>query len=205
MNSHSRNAARRVRSRLDDKRRRMLDSAIEQFARRGYHGVTMPEVAIAAGVAAGTLYRYFDDKQDLVNEAFRDAKGRLRDAVFDGLSVDPGREPRTVFLDLWTRVVRFAREDPQAFQFLEMQDHVAYLDPESRQVEVSVLVPLWLAGQQLRGTARDLPVEVLIALVWGGLVGLFKAERHGYIRLDDAVLARAGEACWAAFRPDDAR
>lgn len=196
----------RGRPRVDDKRRRILDAALGEFAARGYHGVTVPEVAGAAGVGAGTVYRYFDDKQDLVNHVFRDAEGRLRDTVFDGLKVDPGAASGVLFAELWSRLTRFARSEPLAFQFLELQDHLPYLDPQSRQVELSVLVPMWLAGHQLaqRGGARDLPAEVLIALAWGALVGLFKAERLGYVRLDDAMLVRAGEACWAAFRADPA-
>jgi AcrR family transcriptional regulator len=203
----------RGRPRVDDKRRKILDAALEAFAKRGYHGVTVPEVAEAAGIGAGTMYRYFADKQDLVNHVFRDAKARLRDAIFEssasglrsfvGYTFDPAREPRALFLDLWGRLVGFARAEPLAFQFLEMQDHTPYLDAQSRQFELGVLIPMWLAGQQLaaRGVTGDLPVHVGMALVWGALVGLFKSERLGYLQLDDATLVRAGEACWAALSP----
>lgn len=204
MNTRSENVPRgRGRPRTDDKRRRILDAALGEFAARGYHGVRVPEVAAAADVGAGTLYRYFTDKEALVNEVFRDAKGRLREAIFDGRTLDATTDPYAVFTDLWGRIVRFARKEPLTFQFLEMQDHLPYLDAESRLVEHLVLVPMMLTGQQIAasGQARDMPVDVLIALVWGALVGLFKAERLGYIRLDDAVLAKAGDACWAAIRP----
>jgi hypothetical protein len=80
-----------------------------------------------------------------------------------------------------------------------MQDHAPYLDRKSREVELSVLAPLWLAGKRLRGK-KDGPgalgVDVLIALVWGAFVGLVKADRLGYLRLDDTALMRAGEVCW---------
>jgi AcrR family transcriptional regulator len=56
------------RPRVDDKRRRILDAALAMFAERGYHGVAVPEVAVAAGVGIGTLYHYFEHKQQLVNE-----------------------------------------------------------------------------------------------------------------------------------------
>ena len=205
MNTRSENAPRgRGRPRTDDKRRRILDAALGEFAARGYHGVRVPEVAVAADVGAGTLYRYFTDKEALVNEVFRDAKSRLRDAIFEGWAHEPTTDPYTVYTDLWTRIVRFARKEPLTFQFLEMQDHLPYLDAESRMVEHLVLAPMVLIGHQISasGVARDMPVDVLIALVWGALVGLFKAERLGYIRLDDAVLAKAGDACWAAIRKD---
>jgi AcrR family transcriptional regulator len=207
MNVRSVNAATpkrpRGRPRVDDKRRRILDAALRVFASRGYHGTAVPEVAAAARVGTGTLYRYFATKEALVNDVYRDAKARLRDALIDGLDLDaPGDN---WFLDAWARLIRFARAEPAAFQFLEMQDHAPYLDAESRALEVSVLAPLWIAGNRLRKRAPGavMRVDVLIALVWGAFVGLIKAERLGYLKLDDATLMRAGQACWELVAPPD--
>lgn len=202
----------RGRPRVGDKRRQILDAALGMFAAKGFHGTAVPEVADAAGVGAGTLYRYFASKEDLVNEVFRDAKGRLGAALYGArppagappLPPGVGAEPdpaRAWFLDVWSRLVWFARNDRPAFQFLEMQDHVPYLDPKSKEVEMVTLAPLWLATQELarRGETRDLPPEVLMAFAWGAFVGVLKAERLGYFTVDDSVLMRVGEACWDAF------
>ena len=50
---------------------------------------------------------------------------------------------------------------------------------------VSVLTPLLRAGQQLHDRASGTPIDVVIALMWGAFVGLVKAERLGYLKLDD--------------------
>jgi hypothetical protein len=44
-------------------------------------------------------------------------------------------------------------------------------------------------------------VDTLMALLWGAFVGLVKANRLGYLPLDDQRLARAGEACWRMIAP----
>jgi TetR/AcrR family transcriptional regulator, repressor of fatR-cypB operon len=190
---------RRGRPLVDDKRRRILDAALAVFASRGYHGTAVPEVADAAKVGTGTLYRYFATKEALVNEVYRDAKARLRAALLGGPTF-AGPPGEAWFMTAWARLIAFARTEPAAFQFLEMQDHAPYLDRKSREVELSVLAPLWLAGKQLRSKAAKakdgLPVDVLIALVWGAFVGLVKADRLGYLRLDDKTLMRAGAVCW---------
>lgn len=197
----------RGRPRVDDKRRRILDAALRVFAARGYHGTAVPEVADAAGVGTGTLYRYFAHKEALVNEVYRDAKQRLRAALLDGLPAIEATyaldAARTWFVELWRRLGAFARAEPEAFRFLEMQDHVPYLDAASRKAELEVLAPLWLAGKRLRArtAAASAPVDVLIALVWGAFVGLVKASRLGYLTLDDRRLAQAGEACWQMLAP----
>jgi AcrR family transcriptional regulator len=45
---------------------RLLEAARQEFARNGYEGVRTPAVARRAGVSVGTLYRYFEDKRDLL-------------------------------------------------------------------------------------------------------------------------------------------
>jgi AcrR family transcriptional regulator len=196
---------RRGRPLVDDKRRRILDAALRTFADRGFHGTSVPEVAAAAGVGTGTLYRYFEHKEALVNEVYRDAKLRLRSALFDNLPpVDTYHldAAHRWFTELWRRLGVFARAERDAFRFLEMHDHAPYLDAESRQLELGVLAPLWLAGKRLQDRlASGVPVDVLIALLWGAFVGLVKADRLGYLRLDDRTLARAGAACWRLVAP----
>src|SRR5262250_2981137 len=47
------------------KRERIVESALKLFANESYQAVTMDRVAEAAGVAKGTLYLYFQSKEDL--------------------------------------------------------------------------------------------------------------------------------------------
>lgn len=54
----------RERSRLQT-RARLLESGRKLFAERGLHGVTSHDVAAGAGVAAGTFYLHFKDKESL--------------------------------------------------------------------------------------------------------------------------------------------
>ena len=80
---------------------------------------------------------------------------------------------KTYEVSLQTMV--FARAEPDAFRFLEMQDHTPYLDRDSRAVELSVLAPLVVTGRRLR-TGGGPPVDLAMALVWGAFVGIVKAE-----------------------------
>ena len=194
---------RRGRPIVDDKRRLILDAALRTFAAKGYHGTAVPDVAKAAGVATGTLYVYFENKGALVNEVYRDAKQRLGTALLANLpafDVSKPDDARRWFHELWGRLAAFARAEPDAFRFLEMQDHVEYLDAKSRALELSVLAPLWLTGKRLRDRSGP-PVDVAIALLWGAFVGLVKAQRLGYLTLDDKKLAAAGAAAWRMIAP----
>jgi len=55
-----------------DKRERILDAAVRVFARKGFHATRVSEVAKAAGVADGTIYLYFESKDELLRSLFED-------------------------------------------------------------------------------------------------------------------------------------
>ncbi len=54
------------------KRERILRAAIDVFAQSGYFNAKVSDIAKAAGVADGTIYLYFDGKEDLLTSIFRD-------------------------------------------------------------------------------------------------------------------------------------
>jgi TetR/AcrR family fatty acid metabolism transcriptional regulator len=54
------------------KRERILRAAIDVFARTGYFNAKVSDVARAAGVADGTIYLYFEGKEDLLITIFRE-------------------------------------------------------------------------------------------------------------------------------------
>ena len=55
------------------RRAAILDAALHVFAEHGYESARLDEVAARAGVAKGTLYLYFKDKEDLFEAMVRSA------------------------------------------------------------------------------------------------------------------------------------
>ena len=50
----------------EDQRARILDTAFELFASRGFDDVTVTDVAESAGVARATVFNHFDSKKGLI-------------------------------------------------------------------------------------------------------------------------------------------
>lgn len=76
-----------------DRREAMLDAALEVFAREGYDGGSIDDIARMAGVAKPTVYNHFGDKSGLFVETIRRGAERANarvDAVVDGL--DPAAD-----------------------------------------------------------------------------------------------------------------
>jgi AcrR family transcriptional regulator len=56
-----------IRAQLAEARRtQLLDAAATVFAEKGFHRATTREIASVAGVSEGTIYNYFDSKEDLL-------------------------------------------------------------------------------------------------------------------------------------------
>lgn len=72
-------------ARDQDRRKTILRAAVEVFARKGYHGCRIADVAREAGVAYGLVYHYFRNKEELLQLVFETGWGgfisRIRDAA----------------------------------------------------------------------------------------------------------------------------
>lgn len=191
-------ATRKPRPRIKDKRTAILQAALKVFAEGGVNGVPMPVLAEQAGVGTGTIYRYFDSKETLVNELFREEKQALHLSLYRDL--DLSRPAQELFDVIWQRMLAFTREAPHAYRFLELQDHRPYLDEASRTLEHELLRPILAQYRSLQQQGifrQDVRPEVLMSLVWGAFVHLIKSERDGHITLDQADIDAARDACWS--------
>ncbi len=197
-------------ARPPDKRSAILAAACELMGEASFGGTPVPAVAERAGVAVGTIYRYFPGKHALANALYRDAKRAmqifLRRALGDvhtPAHVGPARDG---FGRLWRGLFAFAREQPAAFRFLELHRHQPYLDDASQDLarEVFEEVAEFVRSEQARGGIRPGPPELLIALAFGAFVGLMKEAEAGHVPLGEAAIEQAEEAVWRLFQPTHA-
>lgn len=196
MNIHSAVAA----AEPSPKRDAILDAALELFAERGFHGTAVPLVAERAKVGAGTVYRYFDSKEALVNVLFRREKGHFLQVLTADLPVDA--TPREQFRELWRRLRRFAEEQPLSAMFLELHHHAPYLDDQSRELEKSgmELFYTFIRHFQQREVLKPLSPEVLAAVVHGAFTGVAKAAMAGQLGSAKDPFDQAEGCLWEAVR-----
>lgn len=179
------------------KRDAILSAALDLFSRETFEGARVPAIADAAGVGAGTIYRYFDSKEALVNALYRHWKGALAAALLD--AADESMPPRALVGAFWRRLWRFASDNPQAFAFLETHHHAPYLDAESRAAGERIGAGMrgYIIRAQATGELRDLDPEMLAALVFGAFTGIVKATAATGLPQDERLITATEAAAWA--------
>ena len=86
--------------------------AIDVFARQGYHGASLRQIAKESGLTLGTLYHYYPNKQDLLAELMRDA---LQPLIASGHRVraELAGDPRAQLAEAVRQFVLITLEAPQ--------------------------------------------------------------------------------------------
>ena len=157
----------------------ILEGALSLFEARGFHGAAVPDIARAAGVAVGTIYRYFPTKEALVNALISSWRARFEADVL--APIPPTSTPRAAFRLYWRRMAGFARAFPSAQRFLDLHDHTAYLDDANRDGDRALAAAIrdLLAWGRREGAIKSLEPALVVALLRGAVAGLARQTAPG--------------------------
>jgi AcrR family transcriptional regulator len=185
---------------VTDKREAILAAALELFVERGFYGTAVPEIAEKAGVGAGTIYRYFENKEALVNALYRHEKQGFASRVLAELPKTT--IARELFRTMWNKMAAFAVENPKPFVFLELHHHAPYLDAESLALEQRMLELFTnvVVAAQARGELKAGPPRLLMSIVMGAFVGVIRSCVEIDAPLGDTDWTLAEQCVWEAIR-----
>ena len=186
----------------DDKRAAIIQAALELVGEYGFHGAPMAMVAQRAGVAAGTIYRYFESKDILITEIFADLEKRLLAAVVE--KYPEGRPVRERFIHLAKIIVHYSISSPLEFRFLEQFHNSPYGAAHRRdkifgKTDQDICTELFDEARKEQ-IMKDLPLAVLFALAFGPLLDICRDHILGFLTLDDVLIGQTVEACWDAVK-----
>jgi TetR/AcrR family fatty acid metabolism transcriptional regulator len=103
----------------EDKRRLLLQAAVRVFARKGYHASRISDIAEEAGVAYGLLYHYFDSKEEVLRNVFRETWRALIATI---KSVEGGDDPpREQLRKVAEILLRSWRREPDLVRVLVLE------------------------------------------------------------------------------------
>lgn len=176
----------------EERRRQILDAAVRVFARSGYHGSRVGDIAEEAGVAHGLLYHYFSSKEAVLQTIFRENWGQLIERF---RAVEAADEPAPEKLEGIAKILlRTWRNDPDLVTVMVRE--VARSQQLQGQVEevreAFVIVQRVIEEGQATGAFRpDLDARLASWVVYGGLEEVLTGWVLGQLPAGEDEVAKA--------------
>ncbi|HCE1969731.1 TPA: TetR/AcrR family transcriptional regulator [Vibrio parahaemolyticus] len=183
-----------------DKRDQILAAAEQLIAESGFQGLSMQKLANEAGVAAGTIYRYFSDKEHLLEEVRLNVAKRIASAVQAGVNDDmPLKERyRTMWLNIWNLAGSNLNAISNRVQYDSLPCTTRNKTWELERKMFAQVDRLFNQGKE-EGVFKPLDNEVLSGLSFEASVALARKHALGFYQLDNDALEAAIEASWDAI------
>ncbi len=183
-----------ARDKSSDKRHRILDAALKVFAERGFYNAKVAEVARQAGVADGTIYLYFENKDDLLISLFEDRMEFLIRRLREDLATLEGDAPSKIRRMIHLHLL-LAEEAPALAEFITVELRQSakfvkeYDNPRFMQY-LGILRDLIVQGQQEGTIAVHLDARTVSRAIFGSLdellLSLTLASRRKKMNLTQA-------------------
>ena len=183
-----------------DKRNALIKATIELVNNNGFHATPMSKIAKMADVSPATIYLYFENKQDLVNQTYIEVKDKYTAYAFKAYNEDMPVEAG--FELIWKRIADFKLKECENAMFLAQCDNTPMIDEESRQEGIKHLQPLldlWARGKK-EGIIKPISDYLLYAYSINPLSFLMMSQKRGAFQLDKTHIEDAYQAAWSSIK-----
>lgn len=185
---------------IEDKRAAVLQAMMELVTENGFHGTAMSMVAKRAGVAAGTIYHYFQSKEEIINQLYTELKQRMGSALMEEGCMKGTIKDR--FFAFYFNLYHYFTTHPEEFRFLEQYANSPFISQTAREENQQFNQPVvdFLQQGMEMGVLRPLDLRMLIALVYGHVVSLAKLHLSAEMEISQQQLEQAAQSCWDGVR-----
>jgi len=188
-----------MRHKDDSKREAISNAAINLITSIGFADTSMSKIAKAANVSPATIYVYFENKEDLLNQLYlmvkREASTVMLAGFDDSLSVEAG------FTLIWNNACRYMLTHPTRFAFSEQFANSPLVNRVSREEGAGyyqAIFRLFERGKE-EGILKEMPPTLFIAFFYAPAMLLGKQHHNGNLVLDSELQQMAFQITWDAL------
>lgn len=189
---------------------RLVDCALELFSKHGYDSVSVKKIAEAAGMAQGSLYNYFSNKEDLYWAVL--ARHGYASHAKEIIEHADGKPVRDVLLEIGLHFHEYLSEHKPLIHLILAGSHTnpEVADLFARYIETDgIVIRRFLQGRVDRGELRPHDVKVTLQMLLPPILfhhvfGIPKTEDFpGFIRnMVDVLMTGLQPVCEAAKAVD---
>ena len=175
----------------NDKYHRILEAAVKVFAAKGFHQATISRIAREAGVADGTIYLYFRNKDDILVQFFAFKTRQVFDRFREDMDQQQNATDKLRGL-IRRHLVEFQQDRNMALLYqAETRRNdplVAALIKETAKMYLNLVLDIIEQGQR-EGTIRDdLHLDLVKRLILGSVEEVIASWLHSGGKYDLAAM-----------------
>lgn len=178
----------------------IYDATLDLINKKGFSGLKMAEVAESSGIAIGTIYIYFKDKDDLINHLYAHLK-RQKAIVFSDAGAD--QFPfETVLRNQWMKYFDAHLEDTDASIFMEQFYHSSFLKNVNNEDTQKILQPVFalLDRGKKEGQLKNGSNEILFAALTGPIHELIRLHQTGVLKISAKAKEDLFQLIWSGLK-----
>jgi TetR/AcrR family transcriptional repressor of multidrug resistance operon len=184
----------------DEKLQAIADATFALVEKAGLSGLTMADIARAAGVATGTLYVYYSSKEELINDLYQKSKTAFAGRMMKGF--DKRLPFRSRARILWRNGMENRLDNYAETVFQQQYINSQWCSPGNRALSSNVMKE-WLdfieEGKK-QEILKDAPSSLMSALFMGSVRETSELIRKRTIKPSEEMLDIAFSLCWDALK-----
>lgn len=183
-----------------DKQELILQATLEMLSSNGFHGFSMKQLASRAGVATGTIYLYFKDREALIAELHSRIIEAFAEAAFadhDGALSLKQRYQR-ICANIWHFCINNRAITLSKAQFDHLPTEILRSQRQAAWQQFQPLRDLFAEGRRQK-LIKDLPDDVLGSLSFEPYMYMASQQLLGVIQIDQTQLNQIMDASWDAI------
>lgn len=171
-----------MRTKRPEQAERMLEAAARLFGAQRFHEVRMEDVAAEAGIGKGTIYRYFEDKDELYLSLLERAGDQLSERI--RARVAAAEDPVAKLEGLVAASLEFFAEQPHVFDLIQRGDAQRGVDSpwQKTRDEAKELVEAILSEGNRNGELRVADPTTVTLILLGGLRAILRFGKRPHSR-----------------------
>ncbi|GAA4787691.1 TetR/AcrR family transcriptional regulator [Olivibacter ginsenosidimutans] len=184
-----------------EKKRIILENMLDLIDEHGLMGVPMSLLAKRAGIAAGTIYHYFDSKDTMIMELFEYVRKTISDQIFKIKDLTSTRY-EVGFKCIWINLYHYFTQNPKVLSFMEQ----FFSSPFQRMIhsDQNKLYEDHFKGFFQRAIRdqyiKPYDINIIACLYMGGLISAAKQHNNGFHTFTEEKLADMADILWEGLR-----
>ncbi|EKQ55464.1 MULTISPECIES: TetR/AcrR family transcriptional regulator [unclassified Clostridium] len=183
----------------DDKKESIIKAAIQLINKVGLAEISMSKIAKEAGVAAGTIYTYFDNKDDMLKKLFLEAKKDMQEKVSYGVNISCPVEAE--FKILLSNYINFFINNKDNFLFMEQFTNSPYILELHKEFDITGRPLLeFMENGKKQGVFKEVDSDLLFIYSFSPLIQIAKKYFNGEFEFTQQNVEEIIGMSWASIK-----